>query len=303
MITVSISLIADTNMEPGVTVALHSLLSHLSEDAFADIYLFLYGWNKRKIGRLRFNLQAFEGKFRIRTLNDIPFRLGSGTGMHHCKLMRLILYAPELVPAEKLLCLDADVLVLADVSKLFEIRLGDKTAAVVSEETAKNCWGKDWDVLHKVGVKEDAPFFNTGVVLFNTAQYRKEGIKDKCMQFLEKHHQETFTEDQAVLNIMLEDRITLLPAKYHQLYFPTVKREAFKKGEEVVCHFLGSPKPWDHFGFLFNKNAALFHSYVRENNLKMPDWKETLHPNRISRTVRIRRSYAVILYRLLKKLL
>lgn len=147
---------------------------------------------------------------------------------------------------DKALYLDADIVVNGSLKELFEIDLGDNLAGGVLDLFLKLItWEHPFD-LHL------SPYFNSGVLLINCDQWRKEGIRDKLFDFANKHSKDVPYGDQCTLNYVLKDRWINLPYIYnYQARCDTFLKEnkleyLFDNSLEknVIYHFCADRKPW-----------------------------------------------------------
>lgn len=120
------------------------------------------------------------------------------------------LFSASLIPKEivKLLYLDCDTYIRADVQELFDMPLDDYMVAGV-EDTMYTYMKTD------VGLKPDARYINAGILLINLDLWRKEKIQNKFIEFINDFNGNVPHLDQGVINGVLKSRIKYLPLKYN----------------------------------------------------------------------------------------
>lgn len=176
-------------------------------------------------------------------------------------------FLPELLPHhEKVVYLDVDVAVAGDVAELSKTDIGENLLAGVKDPLLflKPEWvggtegvlrGESYRIHLAVGSREIANYVNSGVLLFNLKQMRRERTMEKLIELaasekLERH-------DQDALNIVCEGRIFPLSFAWnfagHRMDF--VENDAFFREEAdllkkmmrertfKVVHYTGD-KPW-----------------------------------------------------------
>lgn len=172
----------------------------------------------------------------------------------------LRLALPRLLPdVEKILYMDADVLVRESLLPLWETPLDGKTLAAVrgavnlSEKWEWNSGRPYWSRL--AGMK--GGYINAGVTLMHLAEVRKRGL-DRQWDSLVK--EKFYYQDQDILNITCQGAIAYLPPKYNRLAYLEEKdfgqfvsegiyteeecREALQS--PAVIHYAGD-KPWKRY--------------------------------------------------------
>ncbi|MGM0215997.1 glycosyltransferase family 8 protein [Enterococcus sp. AZ109] len=150
---------------------------------------------------------------------------------------------------QKVLYIDADTLVLDDVSKLYRENLQGKTiGAVIDPGQTK--------ALERLGIDSQDYYFNSGVMVIDIPRWNEKGITEKTIDFLKNHGDRIIYHDQDALNAVLyEDWASLHPRWNMQtsLIFdrhpaPTKKyQELYKEGNDspAIVHFTGHDKPWN----------------------------------------------------------
>ncbi|MFY0185824.1 glycosyltransferase family 8 protein [Stenotrophomonas sp. PUT21] len=125
---------------------------------------------------------------------------------HITRGMYYRLMIPELVLAPKVLYLDCDVLVRKDISSLFDTNLdGNLAAAVVNP----------FHDATRLGLKEGDAYFNSGVLLINTVEWLRDGVKQKVLDYLSTNKRLLQMPDQDALNAVMYGRWVELDPTYN----------------------------------------------------------------------------------------
>lgn len=231
--------------------------------------------SKEKLGKLQEILNTkYPTKIQTHELSDKEF--------HQCKkwkgnyVANFILKFDEVLgeEAEKALCLDLDMFVFCDIRELFGLDLQGKIAAVA----------QSFQRLE----------FNSGFVLFNVQEYKRQKIQEKAIAYLQKHNPNF--PDQDTLNAVIpQDKRLLLPSTYNfyphtqnviagifqgenenPLYGITRKEYESLLRDIKIAHFLDCPKPWEgKFDLSKGKiRLSLFREKWWENALQTPIFQE-----------------------------
>lgn len=157
----------------------------------------------------------------------------------------------------KALYLDADTVVLRPLHKLYSVPLGAHVAAMAPEPTIYH------ELKKTLGIAENKPYFNSGVMLINLSLWRERGIEEDCFSFYNRMGGKLPFADQDILNVVLRGRILRLPQRFNFFsnyyyfryktlckraawYSESESRESFfaAKHHPVIVHFAGAERPW-----------------------------------------------------------
>lgn len=217
--------------------------------------------------------------------------------IRHLYVSKAALYKfllPELIGVDKILYLDSDVLVLNSLKELYEKELGDMYAAVVKDMGAEL-----EDKYHKkIRVSY---YFNSGVMLLNLKELRKNRIYQKLIDKRQSDLSSTFM-DQDTFNKVFDNKIILLSPKYNYMLtniedynyspediaaFYNLDVEEIKKimVNPVVLHLTNKKKPWN------NSDAShqdIWYQYAFKHDFPqiiqdiVYPWKKEIEQQRIS---------------------
>ena len=160
------------------------------------------------------------------------------------------LMIPNLIPEEKVIYLDSDIIIRKSLRPLWEMDLSGNLLGAVQEFSTN--WNPDLEVDSNYG------YFNTGIMLMNLLAWREEGFHTKVFQFIEENPKLIRFTDQCGINHCGKGRIVRLSPRFNfqAMYYEegfilpksTSKKELEEAQKEVaIIHFTGSKKPW-HWG-------------------------------------------------------
>lgn len=285
-----LAVISDLNMEVGLHITLCTALKFLHPDWTATIHLFLKDFSTQRIDRLHQTLAPYHGRYELQIYDAEILDLGSGKALHGSKMPYLSLIAPNLIDADKLLLLDADLLVLTDLSELFTQDLQGKIAGVVFMHPVAKVWSKERHILRQTGLSDDAPYFSSGVVLFDAKQWKAQKLTDRCFEIIDRYSNELSNTDQTVMNAALGGDVFLMPEHYHRIFY-TLGYSIDPNLSGCICHIGGSPKPWDFLGEFLNNSYPAFKTYMAETAFANYKSYLNLSPAKLKRTLLLTRSY------------
>ena len=180
---------------------------------------------------------------------------GAPTTDRYPREMYYRIFAAQVLPPEldRVLYLDPDVLAINPVEKLYATPMGDALFAACSHVHASL---RKLNEL-RLGMKKDAPYINSGVMLLNLSRLRREQRPETVQEWLAEH-KSLFLPDQDVISTLYGDRILLLDALQYNLgekFYLSCRLRPRSVGEgrpelawvrqnTVLIHYCGRNKPW-----------------------------------------------------------
>lgn len=129
------------------------------------------------------------------------------------------LFIPYFIPegVQTVLYLDADMIVLEDLSLLWNEDINNHTIAAVLDprlKTFDNHWGgiKNYKQL---GFKGDTPYFNTGLLLINIGRWRANNTTERILDVINNNKKYANYPDQYGMNIVLHDQWLQLDPRWN----------------------------------------------------------------------------------------
>lgn len=191
------------------------------------------------------------------------------------------LFAADMLPEsiDRVLYLDCDMVINADLTELWNSSLNDCCIGAVQDQVSSQ-------VKTKIGMKPNDPYFNSGLLLIDLKLWRENKYGEQCLEFIDKHHGYVVHHDQGVLNGLFEGRWVRLPLKYNVMtihYFFNQRQilkyfnddSPFYSGREVnlsvktpvILHYTPSftTHPWETGCFHPQKD-------IYRNNLQYTPW-------------------------------
>lgn len=153
------------------------------------------------------------------------------------------LFLPELYPQyDKVLYLDSDIIVVGDISELYNTDMGTNLVAAAPDDIIQyNKVFQDYAEL-VVGVAKYQDYFNAGVLLMNLDELRKFKFQEKFVYLLGTV-KFSVAQDQDYLNRLCKGRVKLISHDWDVM--PYVNEET-KKEDIKLIHYNFAYKPW-HF--------------------------------------------------------
>ena len=272
---------------PGLAVTFHSLLEHLAAGWTVDFAVLTDGLQAERHHGLA---EVLRSTGRVHTLEilDIDLRAYADyPALAGSKLAYARLLIPGLFAAERqALYVDCDMVVLKDVSRVAALPWTAGKVLHAVRDSKIPTVSMDWESLPftDLGIPSTAPYFNTGFLWMNLAEWRRQGVDEACRAYVSRFPDRVRWHDQSVLNAVLWDRWSPLDRTWNlpsELTLGTFALYPVVGKKDVNVHYTGRQKPWskmhplEHF---YQQAAAKFaHRLPGERLLRKKEPRERLH--------------------------
>lgn len=178
------------------------------------------------------------------------------------------LFGPDKIEAEKILYLDVDIVVQADIKPLLDLELGDSLIAASPDRKLPPAYRSF------LGISAEEPYLNTGVLVLNAAHWRAESVFDKLTAAFAANPDGFPWADQDLLNIVLAGRKTVMDRKWNFLYGNAIIGESdiadFDPATfDGILHYNTAEKPWHWWSQ--QPLRSLYQSYAARAPMRMPE--------------------------------
>ena len=179
---------------------------------------------------------------------------------------------------QKLLYIDSDTVVIGDILPLFEMSMNGMPVGMSLDSLG---------VKHKalIGLSEEEGYYNTGVMLFNLDEWKKQMCTEKIIEHAQNVRAHYMSPDQDLVNVVLKRSIYRLGAEYnvqpiHIVYDYDLFAKSFGQpgyyGREEISAAVENPVIVHFFRFLgqFPWDKASVHPDTRifDRYLEMSAW-------------------------------
>lgn len=255
----------DDKFAPYGAVAIASILEHASAGNHYDIIILHDGLAARH-RRLLSGLAAGRRNCRIRfRYTGRQFQLyGAQHFSLHGYFSRAVyyrLFLPELLPAyDRILYLDADIVVLHDVAELYGLELGDCLLGAARDfgmQIKVRRYPAFAEYMREtLKLKRPDDYFLSGVLLMDLKRCREERMTAAWIDHLKRIGNPAFP-DQDVLNVGAEGRVRFFEAEWNALWFmedeyadltfdPACLAEYERSQHSYkLLHYCSGIKPWN----------------------------------------------------------
>ena len=274
---INIAFITDNNFVIQTIVALFSLRANKLKETEYNIVILGKELSNSNITQFE---KLSESKFCVKVLplNDAIISesicknsIYSSNVLYKLKLEKIF------TEYNKLLFLDSDIIVLDDLTELYNTSIDNYYIAGVKDIGA---------VVYNLKNKNKLcmNYFNTGVMLLNLKKIREENFFDNVILNYETNAKNYYFPEQDALNELIKDKIKLISIKYNfitsNVRYTTKQLTNFFKEDmdnikPVVLHYAGRCRPWKYSNVFFAKEWL---NYYKESPFKNEKLKNKYIP-------------------------
>ncbi len=248
MANIHIGLCTDERYSMPCGVCLTSIFENNKDVEIAITILTNYLSLKTK-KKMKETADRYGQKLRIIEINDSIFDTYPVTEQFQKSIYYRFLFPDLLTDCDKLLYLDVDTIIIKGLQSLYDTDISNYLCGVVIDSACD-----DIRQINRVSVHGD--YFNSGVLLMNLHEWRKQNVARRCMEYLKEFPEKCVYPDQDALNVILDGALIFLPIEYNlQEHFLVEKNELLLRETRwnqiesaimrtAIIHFSGDLKPW-----------------------------------------------------------
>lgn len=226
----------------------------------------LFENNKKHTFNVHLLIETLSESSRIK-LNDIAHSYGNiityhkvdsshlrGVKFRKNRPLTMAAYYRMLLPSilngiDLVLYLDCDMIIMDDISELFELNLNNYALAASGDEFP-------YTDLHRrqlempVGTRT----FCSGMMVINLSYWRYVNAEERLIEYAKRDREVVYLHDQDALNYVFKNQWYLLPPKWNHVagsFYPTVINDLLKAYDVFeyifkpkIMHYAGEIKPW-----------------------------------------------------------
>lgn len=254
---------SDDNYAPYMGISMYSLLANNSK-YFDRIHIYVLdnGIKKKNCSLLKKQANVFDNV--VLSFHNVSCKIDEIKPKHETGWSSSIFgryFIDDIIEdgVDKILYLDCDTIVNNPLNELIDIDVSDYYAAGVTD--GLTCQQKEY-----LGLADDWKYVNSGVLLINVGKWKKDGICERLVKYVNSFDRKLIYPDQDAFNAVCGCKLFLLPLKYN--FFLTMDLDYVETyvakdnppytydevmeamvnyyANTVIFHFTGE-KPWNKF--------------------------------------------------------
>ncbi len=252
----------DNGYAPCLGVALASMKANVSRDYYYWIHIFHQELLAENIAKrcssveYWFQVQFEEMKEGLESITDRK------ENRLRCDYFTMTIYfrlfIPEMFPEyDKGIYIDSDIVVPGDISRLYNIQLGDNLLGACPDHSVSEIPEFAHYIEESTGVNR-YKYINSGILLMNLAEMRKCRMTEHFLHLLNTYHFDSIAPDQDYINAMCYGRIHFLDEEWDAM----PNKQKAPMAHPSLIHYNLFDKPWCYDDVQYED---YFWQYAREN--------------------------------------
>ncbi len=252
METINILCATDKNFVPYCGIMLTSLFEN-NKDEHIVVYLLVDDTVKEQDkSKYLFLAEQYKQSIQIIQVDASTFEKYPVYNKQWTNSIYYRLLAAELLPdsVDKIIYLDADIIVTRSIREMWKIDIKKYALGVVQD-----IWAPNQQVYDRLGLENDKCYFNSGSMILNLKYWRVHDLSKKYMTYIKDNFEKLWFNDQDTLNGVLFDQKLMLPVTYNfQVLFlkkslfdemtDEQKKDILATTNPLIMHYSASTKPW-----------------------------------------------------------
>lgn len=265
---INILVTLDQNYIPYFNVMLTSLLFSNPAERFS-VYLLHDSLREEDMERTR-RILGDRGTLHLLRIEEDQLE-GAPTTDRYPKEIYYRIFAAKYLPEEldRILYLDPDIIVNKSLRELYDMPMGTAFFAAASHIG---------NLLHfineiRLDIDEEMPYINSGVMLINLRQLRKEQSYQEVFDYIDSHKGKLILPDQDIISGLYGDRIIPLDSYrynmterlflFHKQIGDRMNLDYVRRNTAII-HYCGKNKPWKS-GYIGKLNRFYNETLARMN--------------------------------------
>jgi len=241
---------SDKNYVPYLTIAIKSLVNFSSPRNQYNIYILTNDVKEEDITEIR-ALERNNVDIRIIDVNekieDIKHKVALRD--YYSVSIYFRLFIPTMFPQyDKAIYLDSDIVLNADIAKMFKVDIGNNYLGAVLDEVVYSSEDFVYYAREALDLTEKQ-YFNSGVLIMNLKKFRENDIENNFYEWINNDTLTAVAPDQDYLNCVCKNSVKYLHPGWNKM---PMGRE-FADNELFLIHYNMFMKPWKYENIMFEK--------------------------------------------------
>jgi lipopolysaccharide biosynthesis glycosyltransferase len=268
----------DDNYAPFLSVTLNSMLKNASKEYFYKIFVLTTNLNPEYEKRIKLEITDNASIEFISLKNELDkvqkmFYLRD----YYSKETYYRFFIANLFPQyDKVLYLDCDIIILGDISELYNTDISNYLVGAAPEEVM-NVVEVFGNYVEKTLDIDRQKYFNAGILLINAERFRKEKIEEQFVDLLNRF-KFSVTQDQDYLNVLCKNQVKFFELGWNKTSFKNV---GFNDNDLKIIHYKIHYKPWHYTGVEYEnhfwdyaKKTDFYNDLINKRNTYSEDQKK-----------------------------
>lgn len=239
---IHITTAANENYAPGLLVTVASMLESLNPKVEVTLHFMNGGVSEQTMSRMMRICSSLHAHC---TLVDIPLDeelfAGANLGPGNSYMAYARLLMGSVIHAPKVIYIDSDMVVLKDLSKVWNHEMNGRTILAVNDRAGMRL--SDDSPMPLSEDERNLPYFNSGFLVVDLESWRRRDIESQALKMAADHKCNYW--DQTILNYLFRIDSGRLENEHNWQVYDVEERGGIV---DANLHFIEKLKPWVYFG-------------------------------------------------------
>lgn len=265
---------SDKNYIPYLTVAIKSMVNKINNEDMYKVYILTNDVQESDIVEIR-SLEKDNFKVEIVDVNPKIESIKNKVALrdYYSVSIYFRLFIPTLFPQyDKAIYLDSDIVLNADIAKLYNEDIGNNYVGAVLDETVYTNPDFIYYVNEALDVSEKQ-YFNSGVLIMNLKKFRDNDIENDFYKWVNSYDFGTVAPDQDYLNCISKNKVKYLELGWDKMPIG----QDLPDDKLYLIHYNMFFKPWKYENVMFEKyfwdvaKTTLYYEFMLEKRSSYTD--------------------------------
>ena len=282
MTYINIFFTVNNNYIPYLATAIASIIANINDNSFARFYIIsndIVDINKKKIDKLKIIKDFYIEYIEVDNKEIVDKVPEHSSNKVSIETNYRLMIADIKRNIDKAIFLDADLVVNADITELWNVDIEGYYAAVVKDAIVGD--DKDW-WYKKLPLEKDFKYINTGVLLINLKKWREDEIFNKFMEVSVKYNDLLKFPDQDIINIALCGHCKYLDGGWNytpSLYYADTDYKNESEKNAKIYHYPIN-KPWSPiYSLSYEETKSDYREYFWKYAHMTPFYEDIIYIN------------------------
>ena len=265
---------SDRNYIPYLTVAIKSMVNKINNISQYRVYILTNDVTENDITEIR-SLERDNFKIEIVDVNPKIESIKNKVALrdYYSVSIYFRLFIPTLFPQyDKAIYLDSDILLNADIAKLYKEEIGNNYVGAILDETVYTNKDFIYYVNEALDVSEKQ-YFNSGVLIMNLKKFRDNDIENDFYKWVNSYDFGTVAPDQDYLNCISKNKVKYLELGWNKMPIG----QDLEDEKLYLIHYNMFFKPWKYENVMFDKyfwdvaKTTTFYNFIKQKQQSYTD--------------------------------
>lgn len=199
---------SDENYYTQMYISIYSVCRNASDNCYLIFHIICSDFDEEKKQKLLNLSNEFDCEMQFYESPKLPVNVGIIDEESKVKYYRIAIASILSSEINKVLYIDCDTIIMSSIKEFYNISIDNKILCGVRDIIKL-------DERKSIGLGEDDIYINSGVLLINLDEWKKQNVEEKCFNYMMNSTYKFPYFDQDVINNVCNGEMIVVPPKYN----------------------------------------------------------------------------------------